>query len=43
VLSHEESDRFGCEPHRGFPGSTAGALSRGSELVEPKHEFLDLG
>jgi hypothetical protein len=23
--------------------STAGALSRGSELVEPQHEFLDLG
>ncbi len=23
--------------------ATAGALSRGSELVEPQHEFLDLG
>jgi hypothetical protein len=35
--------RRGCGLEAGFPGSTAGALSRGSELVEPQHEFLDLG
>jgi hypothetical protein len=39
VLAREERDWFGCEPYRGFPGS----LFRGSELVEPQHEFLDLG
>jgi hypothetical protein len=38
-----QSGWYGCEPYGGFPGSTAGALSRGSELVEPQHEFLDLG
>jgi hypothetical protein len=31
------------DPYRGSSGSTAGALSRGGELVEPQHEFLDLG
>ena len=43
VLAREERDRFGCEAYRGFPSSTAGALFPGSKLVEPQHEFLDLG
>jgi hypothetical protein len=43
VLAREEMDRFGCEPYRRFPGSTAGPLIRGSELVEPQNKFLDLG
>ena len=36
-------DRFGCEPYRCFPAPQPEPLFRGSELVEPQHEFLDLG
>jgi hypothetical protein len=43
MLAREERDRFKCEPSRGFPGCTAEALFRGSDLVEQQHEFLDLG
>jgi hypothetical protein len=43
VLAREERDRFRCEPSFGFPGSTAEALFRGSDVVEQQHEFLDLG
>ncbi len=41
--TREEGDRFWCEAYRGFPSSMTEALARGSELVEPQHEFLDLG
>ena len=46
-LPRSDAPRVLNETKGGLEGnevrSRAGALSRGSELVEPQHEFLDLG